>query len=155
MTIAAYFADHEDRRERGNFVKSFFDGVPVEKTLSNGQTAGYQAYDDLLHVWRGHQDSPEAEVYIRWPAAADMIHGMILTEQWLTPYERPLPTEGEQVSILNEAQTDKENAFVLPQAAIDYILTHGSGYSHGKYRIYEQFQKGESAEENVRFLKNE
>ena len=54
VTIAAYFADHEDRRERGNFAKSFFDGVPVEKTLSNGQTAGYQAYDDLLHVWRGH-----------------------------------------------------------------------------------------------------
>ena len=155
VTIAAYFADHEDRRERGNFAKSFFDGVPVEKTLSNGQTAGYQAYDDLLHVWRGHQDSPEAEVYFRWPFVADMIHGMILTEQWLSPDERPLPTEGEQVSMLNETQADRENAFVLPQAAIDYVLTHGSGYSHGKYRIYEQFQKGESAEENVRFLKNE
>lgn len=155
MTIAAYFADQEDRRERGNFVKSFFNGASVEKTLSNGQAAGYRAYDDLLHVWRGHQNSPEAEVYIRWLFVADMIHGMILTEQWLTPDERPLPTEGEQVSILNEAQTDKENAFVLPQAAIDYVLTHGSGYSHGKYRIYEQFQKGESAEENVRFLKNE
>lgn len=155
VTIAAYFADQEDRRERGNFVKSFFNGASVEKTLSNGQAAGYRAYDDLLHVWRGHQNSPEAEVYIRWLFVADMIHGMILTEQWLTPDERPLPTEGEQVSILNEAQTDKENAFVLPQAAIDYVLTHGSGYSHGKYRIYEQFQKGESAEENVRFLKNE
>ena len=150
MTIAAYFADHEDRRERGNFVKSFFDGAPVEKTLSNGQTAGYQAYDDLLHVWRGHQNSPEAEVYFRWPFVADMIHGMILTEQWLSPDERPLPAEGEQVSMLNESQADRENAFVLPQAAIDYVLTHGSGYSHGKYRIYEQFQKGESAEENVR-----
>ena len=155
VTIAAYFADQEDRRERGNFVKSFFDGAPVEKTLSNGQTAGYQAYDDLLHVWRGHQNSPEAEVYFRWPFVADMIHGMILTEQWLSPDERPLPAEGEQVSMLNESQADRENAFVLPQAAIDYVLTHGSGYSHGKYRIYEQFQKGESAEENVRFLKNE
>lgn len=155
VTIAAYFADHEDRRERGNFAKSFFDGVPVEKTLSNGQTAGYQAYDDLLHVWRGHQDSPEAEVYIRWLFVADMIHGMILTEQWLSPDERPLPTEGEQVSMLTETQAEKSTAFTLPQAAIDYVLTHGSGYSNGKYRIYEQFQKGESAEENVRFLKNE
>ena len=155
MTIAAYFADHEDRRERGNFVKSFFDGVPVEKTLSNGQTAGYQAYDDLLHVWRGHQDSPEAEVYIRWLFVADMIHGMILTEQWLSPDERPLPAEDEQISMLAEKQAEKSTAFTLPQAAIDYVLTHGSGYSHGKYRIYEQFQKGESAEENVRFLKNE
>ena len=155
VTIAAYFSDHEDRRERGNFVKSFFDGVPVEKTLSNGQTAGYQAFDDLLHVWRGHQDSPEAEVYIRWLFVADMIHGMILTEQWLSPDERPLPAEDEQISMLAETQAEKSTAFTLPQAAIDYVLTHGSGYSHGKYRIYEQFQKGESAEENVRFLKNE
>ena len=155
VTIAAYFADHEDRRERGNFVKSFFDGAPVEKTLSNGQTAGYQAYDDLLHVWRGHQDSPEAEVYIRWLFVADMIHGMILTEQWLSPDERPLPAEDEQISMLAEKQAEKSTGFTLPQAAIDYVLTHGSGYSHGKHRIYEQFQKGESAEENVRFLKNE
>ena len=155
VTIAAYFADHEDRRERGNFVKSFFDGAPVEKALSNGQTAGYRAFDDLLHVWRGHQDSPEAEVYIRWPFVADTIHGMILTEQWLSPDERPLPAEGEQVSMLAETQAEKSTTFTLPQAAIDYVLTHGSGYSHGKYRIYEQFQKGESAEENVRFLKNE
>ena len=56
---------------------------------------------------------------------------------------------------LAETQAEKSTAFTLPQAAIDYVLTHGSGYSHGKYRIYEQFQKGESAEENVRFLKNE
>ena len=155
VTIAAYFADHEGRRDRGNFVKSFFDGAPVEKTLSNGQMAGYRAFDDLLHVWRGHQDSPEAEVYIRWPFVADMIHGMILTEQWLSPDERPLPAEDEQISMLAEKQAEKSTAFTLPQAAIDYVLTHGSGYSHGKYRIYEQFQKGESAEENVRFLKNE
>ena len=155
VTIAAYFSEHEDRKERGNFVKSFFDGVPVEKTLSNGQTAGYRAYDDLLHLWRGNYESREAEVYIRWQMVADDIYGMILTEQWLSPDERPLPTEGEQVSMLAETQAEKSTAFTLPQAAIDYVLTHGSGYSHGKYRIYEQFQKGETAEENVRFLKNE
>ena len=155
MTIAAYLSEHEDRRERGIFIKSFFDGVPVEKMLSNGQAAGYRAYDDLLLLWRGVYENREAEVYIRWPFVADMIHGMILTEIWLSPNERPLPTEGEQISMLAEAQIEKNASFILPQAAIDYVLTHGSGYSHGKYRIYEQFQKGESAEENVKFLKNE
>lgn len=155
VTIAAYLSEHEDRRERGIFIKSFFDGVPVEKMLSNGQAAGYRAYDDLLLLWRGVYENREAEVYIRWPFVADMIHGMILTEIWLSPNERPLPTEGEQISMLAEAQIEKNASFILPQAAIDYVLTHGSGYSHGKYRIYEQFQKGESAEENVKFLKNE
>lgn len=155
MTIAAYFAEHEDREERGNFVKSFFDGAPTEMFLSSGQTAGYQAYDDLVHVWRGHQVRPEAEVYIRWPFVADTIQGMILMEQWLAPDERLLPTEGEQISLLNETKADRENAFVLPQAAIDYVLTGGSGYSEGKFRIYEYFQNNGSTEENVKFLKNE
>ena len=155
MTIAAYLSEHEDREERGNFIKSYFDGMSVEKTLSNGQAAGYRAYNDLLLLWRGNYENREAEVYIRWPFVADMIHGMILTEKWLSPDERPLPTEGEQISMLAEAQAEKNTGFILPQAAIDYVLTHGSGYSHAKFRIYEQFQKGESAEDNVKFLKNE
>ena len=155
VTIAAYFSEHEDRRERGIFVKSFFDGTPAERILSNGQLAGYQAYDDLFHVWRGSLSHPEAEEYIRWPFVADTIYGMILMEQWLTPDERPLLTEGEQISLLNEEKAEKESTFVLPQAAIDYVLTRGSGYSEGSYRIYEHFQKGESSEENVRFLKKE
>ena len=155
VTIAAYLSEHEDRRERGNFIKSFFDGAPIEKMLSDGHTAGSRAYDDLLMLWRGSYENREAEVYIRWPFVADMIHGMILTEQWLSPDERPLPTEGEQISMMAEAQAEKNAVFTLPQAAIDYILSRGSGYDRGKYRIYEQFQKGESAEANVRFLKNE
>ena len=155
VTIAAYFAELEDREERGYFVKSFFDGVPAEWPLSNGQTAGYQAFDDLLHVWRGHKANPEAEVYIRWPFVADTIHGMILMDQWLAPDERQLPTEGEQISLLSETEADRKNAFVLPQAAIDYVLAEGSGYSEGKHRIYEYFRKGASAEENIKFLKNE
>ena len=37
VTIAAYFADHEDSKERGNFIRSYFDNTFVEKILSNGQ----------------------------------------------------------------------------------------------------------------------
>ena len=155
VTIAAYLADHEDRKERGNFVKSFFDPAPVEMTLSNGQTAGYQAFDDLLHVWRGSQEKPEAEEFIRWSYVADTIEGMIVMEQWFAPEEQPLPTEGEQITLLAELQAEKENTFVFPQAAIDYILASGSGIERGKFRIFEHFQLGETAEENVRFLKNE
>ena len=155
VTIAAYLADHEDRKERGNFVKSFFDPAPVEMTLSNGQAAGYQAFDDLLHVWRGSQEKPEAEEFIRWSYVADTIEGMIVMGQWFAPEEQPLPTEGEQITLLAELQAEKENTFVFPQAAIDYILVSGSGIERGKLRIFEHFQLGETAEENVRFLKNE
>ena len=155
VTIAAYLADHEDRKERGIFVKSFFDPDPVEMTLANGQAAGYQAFDDLLHVWRGNLEEPEAEEFLRWSYVADTIEGMIVMEQWFAPEEQPLPTEGEQITLLAESQAEKESTFVFPQAAIDYILASGSGVENSKYRIYEYFQLGETAEENVRFLKNE
>ena len=155
VAIAAYFADHEDSKERGNFIKTFFDSTYVEKILSNAQRAGYRAYDDLLTMWRGSYLSREMEVFTRWESVAATIYGMILMDRWLDPNERPLPTEGEQISLIAAERAEKENAFVMPQAAIDYVLAGGSGVYHGKYRIYEHFQKGESAEENIRFLKDE
>ena len=155
VTIAAYFADHEDSKERGNYIKSFFDSTYVEKILANGQRVGYRAWDDVLTMWRGSYLSREMEVFMRWESVAASVYGMILMDEWLDPDERPLPSEGEQLALIEAAQADKDNAFVLPQAAIDYVLAGGSGVSQGKFRIYEQFQLGESTEDNVKFLKNE
>ena len=153
--IAAYFAVHADRKDRGNFVKWYFNNTFIEQILSNGQRVGYRAYDDVLHIWRGAYLTRENEVFLRWEAVADAIYGMMLMEAWLAPEERPLPTEGEQIALIEQAETEKDTAFTMPQAAIDYILVGGNGVSQGKFRIYEQFQKGESAEENVKFLRNE
>ena len=153
--IAAYFAVHADRKDRGNFVKWYFNNTFIEQILSNGQRVGYRAYDDVLHIWRGAYLTREHEVFLRWEAVADAIYGMMLMEEWLAPEERPLPTEGEQIALMEQAETEKDTAFTMPQAAIDYILAGGSGVFQGKFRIYEQFQKGESVEENVKFLRNE
>ncbi len=43
----------------------------------------------------------------------------------------------------------------ITQDEIDYRLTGGSGFEHGKFRIYEYFKEGHSKKENVAFLKNE
>ena len=51
IEIAAFFADHPDSRERGDFVKGFFINTFVEQILENGPRAGYRAYDDMLHIW--------------------------------------------------------------------------------------------------------
>lgn len=153
--IAAFFEAHKGRKERGDFIKGFFDNTYVEKILSNGQRAGYRAWDDVLNLWRGTYLSREKEEFLRWPHVADTIYGMILLHQWLDPDERPLPSEAEQVSLIEQAEAEKASAFILPQEAIDYVLCGGSGVSQGKYRIYEQFQKQESKEENIKFLRDE
>lgn len=67
----------------------------------------------------------------------------------------PYPLSGEQIRLIEEAKTEKDKKFVLPQEAIDYVLCRGSDYSQSKLRIYEQFSKQESKEKNIAFLKSE
>jgi len=43
----------------------------------------------------------------------------------------------------------------ITQDEIDYRLTGGSGFQHGKFRIYEYFMEGHDKKANVDFLKNE
>ena len=155
IEIAAFFEAHEGRKERGDFIKGFFDNTYVEKILSNGQRAGYRAWDDVLNLWRGAYLSREKEMFLRWPHVADTIYGMILLDQWLDPEERPLPSEAEQITFIEQAEREKREVFTLPQEAIDYVLCGGSGVSAGKFRIYEQFQKQESKQENIKFLRDE
>ena len=155
VEIAAFFAAHEDSKERGDFVKSIFDNTYVEKILADGQRVGYRAWDDVLCLWRGSYPSREKEVFIRWDWVGKTIYGMMLLDQWLNPDEKPLPTVEEQMTFMDMAEQEKGSAFVLPQEAIDYVLCGGSGVSEGKFRILDQFQKKEGAQENIKFLKSE
>ena len=155
IEIAAFFADHPDREERGNFVRSFFNNTFIEQILSNGERAGYRAYSDTFHIWRGSYLNRSHEVYMHWSNVARHIEGMILLHRWLAPGEKMLPSVDEQLSMIDTAEQEKGSAFVMPQEAIDYVLCGGSNVSQSKLRIYEQFQKGLTPKENIDFLKNE
>ena len=64
--------------------------------------------------------------------------------------------DGQMSFILDgQAEEKKPSAFTFSQEIIDAVLTNGSGFSEGKMRIYEQFEKSLSAKENADFLKNE
>ena len=155
VEIAAFFAAHEERKERGDFIKAFFDNTYVEKILKDGQRVGYRAWDDVLCLWRGAYLTREKEVFMRWDSVAAHIYGMMILDQWLNPDEKPLPTVEEQLALMDMAEQEKGSAFMLPQEAIDYVLCGGSGVSEGKFRILEQFRKKESAQDNIKFLKGE
>ncbi len=49
----------------------------------------------------------------------------------------------------------KSSAFSVSQEDIDAVLTKGSEFENGKYRIYRQFWKQEDSKKNVEFLKKE
>ena len=150
--IAAFFAVHEDSEERGNFVRSFFDNAFVEKILSNDQRAGYRAYADVLNLWRGDYLTREREDFVRWTQVANSIYGMMLLDQWLDPGEKLAVATHEQLTLIAEAAADKDNAFALPQEAVDYILTAIGRYQ--KFRIYEYFQQKNPSIDNIKFLKS-
>ena len=153
--IAAFFEANTDRRERGDFIKEYFNNDYVEHILENGEHVGYRAYDDLLTIWHGSYLSRDKEDFLPWWRVAAAIEGQILLDTWLSPDEKDLISETKQLQILDAQAEQKKNAFAIPQAAIDFVLTRGSGISQGKMRIYEQFQKQEPAEKNISFLKNE
>jgi N12 class adenine-specific DNA methylase/adenine-specific DNA methylase len=74
--------------------------------------------------------------------------------------ERPdlrinLPSVGEQLAMIAEAEADTTSAFAISQEDIDAVLTRGSGVHEGKFRIYEQYLKQEPNENNIAFLKDE
>ena len=154
VEIAAFFADHPDNKERGNFLKQYFSNTYVEKILTTGQRVGYRAYDDLLLMWRGAYLSREREVFSPWWNVASRISGMIMMDLWLDSDEKPLPTEEEQKQLILRAEAKDGIGFTLPQAAIDHILCGGNHVQHGKLRIYEFFSQGKTAAENIATLKD-
>ena len=66
-----------------------------------------------------------------------------------------LPTVEEQMERIAEAEDEKSSAFSISQEDIDSVLTKGSGFENGKYRIYRQFRKLEDSKKNIEFLKKE
>ena len=64
-----------------------------------------------------------------------------------------LLTENEQKQ--NIAEAENTSVFSFTQEMIDSVLQEGSGFAEGKFRIYEQFTKSLSSQENADFLKNE
>lgn len=64
-----------------------------------------------------------------------------------------LLTEDEQKQ--NIAEAENASVFSFTQEMIDSVLQEGSHFESGKFRIYEQFNKSLSSQENADFLKNE
>lgn len=70
-----------------------------------------------------------------------------------TNLQLDLLTEEEQKQKI--AEVENTSAFKFTQEMIDNSLKRGSGVRYGKFRIYEQFTKCLSKEENAKFLKYE
>ena len=154
--IKDYYERNPDNKDRTEYIKSIFDNDYTELTLEDGRTVGYKTFENVLHLWEGKYDSRTAQSYYDWAVIARHFEAMRLLGE-LSDSIKPLPSmDGQMTFILDgRAEEKKTSAFTFSQEIIDAILANGSGFSEGKMRIYEQFEKSLSAKENADFLKNE
>lgn len=152
--IARYFENESDSEKRVKFIKSIFNNDATDITTPDGKRMGYKTYQNVLLLWEGEQDNKISQAYYDWGVIAGYFEGMRLLGE-LRDTTKPLPSLKGQLEILTVEAGEKTPAFAFSQEIIDAVLTHGSGVSEGKMRIYGQFQKSLSAKENIDFLKNE
>ena len=154
--IKDYYERNPDNKDRTEYIKSIFNNDYTELTLEDGRTVGYKTFENVLHLWEGKYDSRTAQSYYDWAVIARYFEAMRLLGE-LSDSIKPLPSmDGQMTFILDgRAEEKKTSAFTFSQEIIDAVLANGSGFSEGKMRIYEQFEKSLSAKENADFLKNE
>ncbi|HAQ2543995.1 TPA: N-6 DNA methylase [Enterococcus faecium] len=154
--IKDYYERNPDNKDRTEYIKSIFNNDYTELTLEDGRTVGYKTFENVLHLWEGKYDSRTAQSYYDWAVIARHFEAMRLLGE-LSDSIKPLPSmDGQMTFILDSrAEEKKTSAFTFSQEIIDAVLANGSGFSEGKMRIYEQFEKSLSAKENADFLKNE
>ena len=154
--IKGYYERNPDNKDRTEYIRSIFNNDYTELTLEDGRTVGYKTFENVLHLWEGKYDSRTAQSYYDWAVIARHFEAMRLLGE-LSDSIKPLPSMDGQMTFILEGRAEgkKTSAFVFSQEIIDAVLANGSGFSEGKMRIYEQFEKSLSAKENADFLKNE
>ena len=149
--IRKFFALHRDTEERISYLREIFNNDYTELILAGDRRVGYKTYQNVLHLWEGSYLSRTAEGYYDWGVISEYFDSLRLLGKLYDTAER-LPSIEEQESFFAERSEEKP---FFTQEIIDEVLTRGSGFENGKFRIYEQFEKNLSREENARFLKKE
>ena len=74
---------------------------------------------------------------------------------WYFAPDIQIPSLEEQKNAVYEIIDHFENRLFFSQKEIDRVLTRGSGFEEGKYRINQMFSKNTTLKEKVQFLKKE
>ena len=152
--IGAYLEGVPDTDRRIEYIRSIFNNDFTELILADDTRVGYKTYDNGVLIWKGRYPSREGQRFLRWDAVAGHFDAMRKLGMLRSDIKSLLSQDG-QLQYLADAAGAKAPAFVFPQEIIDNVLTRGSNIEQSKMRIYEQFQKSLSRDENIRFLKKE
>ena len=152
--IRAYIEGVSDPQRRMEYTRSIFNNDFSELILADETRVGYKTYENGLLIWKGRYPSRESQRFLRWDAVAGHFDAMRKLGMLRSDIKSLLSRDG-QLLYLADAAGANAPVFVFSQEIIDNVLTRGSNVVQSKMRIYEQFQKSLSRDENIRFLKRE
>lgn len=150
--VIAFFNTEKDEEARVAYVERLYPDERVEFVVDD-IPLGYQKFEDHLFVYMGTYQEPIDSAEHPWRLVASMIDGLILSRYYAPSIQ--IPTQEEQKHAIYESLENFKNGIYFSQEEIDRVLTKGSGFEDGKYRIYEQMLKHESEKDNIYFLKHE
>lgn len=154
--IQSYFAMHHDETERTQFVKDAFDEAYCE-VLVDGHRVGYKKQPIGLLIWDGAYLTRTAESVFSWDIVVSLIEDLIERKEFVKEETLSLfPTLDEQIARIEQAEAERTSVFSISQADFDHELTkHGSGFEHGKLRIFKFYESHPTTDAALKFLKNE
>lgn len=140
----------EDNQKTREFLLETFGKEYNEFTI-NDDRVGYKLYNNGIYLWKGNYLNRTEKCFLQWNNFVEYCISYAQTNKINDVFE--IPAENEQKQ--NIADVENTPAFFVPQEVIDNDLQGGSGFQDGKFRIYQQFLKGETNIKNADFLKSE
>lgn len=150
--IIEFFQTHDNDEERCEYVQRIYPDS-IREWKVDDVILGYDRLDDGLHIYLGTFDNQVVSYDYSWNFVAKEIDGMILSRYFAPDIQ--IPSLEEQKNVVYENIQNFENGIYFSQQEIDRVLTRGSGFEEGKYRINQMFSKNTTLKEKVQFLKKE
>ena len=150
--IIEFFQTHDSDEERCEYVQHIYPDS-IREWKVDDVILGYDRLDDGLHIYLGTFDNQVVSYDYSWNFVAKEIDGMILSRYFAPDIQ--IPSLEEQKNAVYENIQNFENGIYFSQQEIDRVLTRGSGFEEGKYRINQMFSKNTTLKEKVQFLKKE
>ena len=150
--IIEFFQTHDNDEEHCEYVQHIYPDS-IREWKVDDVILGYDRLDDGLHIYLGTFDNQVVSYDYSWNFVAKEIDGMILSRYFAPDIQ--IPSLEEQKNAVYENIQNFENGIYFSQQEIDRVLTRGSGFEEGKYRINQMFSKNTTLKEKVQFLKKE
>lgn len=149
--IVEFFKNNlENDNKTKEFLVEIF-GKEYNEFVINDDRVGYKLYNNGIYLWKGNYLNRTEKCFLKWDDFVEYCISYAQINEINDVFE--IPTENEQKQ--NIADVENTPAFFVSQEIIDNDLQRGSGFENGKFRIYQQFLKGETNIKNADFLKNE